>query len=242
MVLRALRAVLKAIYPPRCPSCDTILEDYGFCEGCARAIRPISPPWCEVCGKPFDPLAKAKGICANCSRWRPNFARARAGALYDGPVAEAIKRLKYSGRTSVSRALAKLLERAVLSLDIPLDEQVVLVPVPLHPRRLRERGFNQSELLAEEAARRLGIRLERRALARRVHTRPQVELSGKERRRNVKGAFAAERPELIEGRVVVVVDDVMTTGATLDECAKVLRGTEAKEVYAATVAREPGVL
>lgn len=240
MLHRAVRALLKAIYPPRCPACDSFVDDYGFCEGCAKAIKLISPPWCEVCGRPLDPLAKTRGICADCSKWRPNFVKARAGALYEGPVAEAIKRLKYGGRTSASRALAGLLERALASLDIPLDERVVLVPVPLHPLRLRERGFNQSELLAREAGGRMGLKVERKVLGRRSHTRPQVELSGRERRENVKGAFEVMRADLVEGRVVVLIDDVMTTGATLSECAKALVRAGLKEVYAAVVAREAG--
>lgn len=232
-----LDAFVKALYPPRCPSCGALVGDFRFCDHCSAEVRFLSPPWCEICGRPFDPLAKARGVCADCFRSRPHFVKARSATLYDGPVAEAIKALKYSGRTAVSRVLGALLAEAVSSLDAPL-EGAVLIPVPLHRKRLLERGFNQSELLAKEAGGRLGLRVERKVLVRKVHTRPQVELSGRERKENVKGAFSVERAELVRGRVLVVVDDVMTTGATLDECAKALRKAGAREVYAATVARQ----
>lgn len=238
LLRRLAESLLKLVYPPRCPSCGALLGEYEFCEECLRGVRFVSAPCCEICGKPFDPMAKSRETCADCANSRPQFVKARAAVLYEGPVAEAIKGLKYKGRTSAVRSLAPLLVRAILSLDIPLKGHLLLVPVPLHPRRMAERGFNQSELLAKEAARALGVEVERRALIRKVNTRPQVELPGRERMKNVKGAFEVKRPERVRGRVVIVVDDVMTTGATLCECAKALRKAKVEEVYAAVVARE----
>jgi ComF family protein len=149
-----------------------------------------------------------------------------------------VHELKYRGRRRVAKRLAEelLAEGAVRDL---LRQPAVLVPVPLHPRRRLERGFNQSELLARELARRTGIEVADKALVRRMDTPPQAGLSAAKRRRNVSGAFAVRQRTRIQGRVAVLVDDVWTTGATARACARILKEAGAAEVRLLSVARVP---
>jgi ComF family protein len=147
-----------------------------------------------------------------------------------------IHELKFRGRCRVAErlAVAMLEQPRVVELLVP---EAVLVPVPLHPRRARERGFNQAELLGQALARRVRRELVKDALVRRTNTTPQTGLSAAQRRRNVRRAFLVTRPARIDGRMVVLVDDVLTTGATARECARVLRQAGASEVRLLTVAR-----
>jgi ComF family protein len=169
-----------------------------------------------------------------CQTDPPPFTRARAAALYDeeGPSGQAIKRFKYNRRLDMLPVMHHWLKRP-LCLELVQVADLV-APVPLHPSRLRQRGFNQALLLAQAFPE---VPLERELLARQRHTPPQAGLNPKERRDNVKGAFAVPRPELVKGKSILLIDDVFTTGATVRECAKVLRRAGAREVNVLTVAR-----
>jgi ComF family protein len=155
---------------------------------------------------------------------------------YDGPLRVAIHELKYRGRRRVAARLAERIAAEPVSRGV-LTQDVVLVPVPLHPRRKRERGFNQAELLASELGRRLLLPVRASALVRRLDTPSQTGLTALERRRNVKDAFAVRGRAQVAGRVVVLVDDVVTTGATLRACARALHAAGASEVRSVSAAR-----
>lgn len=173
-----------------------------------------------------------------CRRAAPPFQRAVAYGAYDGTVRDLIHLLKYQRIPSVAPLLGRLLTEALAG--VPLPESLLVVPVPLFKRKLRERGFNQAEEIARAFVRRCalaGIQLEASALVRVKETASQTGLTRHQRRANLRGAFAVAKPQRIAGKSVLVVDDVMTTGTTASECARVLLRAGAKRVFVATVAR-----
>ena len=175
-------------------------------------------------------------LCGACRLRAPAFAYARAGARYGDLVRAALHAFKFGGRRALALPLGDLLAEAVQD-RLPLGLPDLLLPVPLHPRRERERGFNQSSLLARRLGRAWGRPVRDDILGRVVATPSQTALDAVARRANVRGAFRLRRPELIAGRHVVVVDDILTTGATLSECARTLQEMGAARVGALTVAR-----
>ena len=171
-------------------------------------------------------------LCQDCLTAPPPFSRARAAAFYDGKVLEAIHRLKYQRRVIYAKFLGQLVANSSAGAMIAAAD--LLVPVPLHPRRLRWRGFNQALLLAQTFPQ---TRIARDILVRRRPTLPQVKLSPEERQTNVKGAFAVPDPATVQGKSIILLDDVYTTGATVKECARALRRAGAANVEVVTVAR-----
>jgi ComF family protein len=254
-----LSLLLDLALPAGCPACAEPLGSgpTRFCGGCEGAMPRISRPLCTRCGLPFF-SAIANHPCGACLARPPAFRAARAAGRYEGALLDSIHRLKFGGDLVQAPALAALLPRALASLGgepptaaavlpSPLHVEIdarpapdLVIPVPLHPRRLRERGFNQAHVIAAEAVR-AGLfapwtRLAPWALARVRETPAQTRLSRPERLTNLRAAFTA-RPDAVRGRTVLLVDDVMTTGATLDACARALLRAGAREVDAVVVAR-----
>lgn len=228
-------ALVAALLAPACAVCNAILDEPlsgCVCRNCWVAIRPITPPLCDTCG---DPLPRSSDRCLPCSYRRERIVdRSRAVGEYDGTLREVIHALKYNKRRSLAWPLAALMRSRGIDL---LQDADCIVPVPLHWRREYHRGFNQ----ARELARHLDCPLID-ALVRNRHTRPQVELAADRRHANVQKAFASRRcwfsrSRSIAGAKVLLVDDVSTTGATLEACAKVLKDAGASAVYALTAAR-----
>jgi ComF family protein len=219
---------------PNCAVCSSLLDSPlsgCVCGDCWRSVLPITPPLCDRCG---DPLARQnESLCAVCCANSGAIGRARAVGEYQGTLREIIHALKYAGRISLARPLAERMRHRGGELLKDVD---YVVPVPLHWRREYQRGFNQ----AHEIARHLGPPVVK-ALRRRRATRAQVELPADRRRANVTGAFAIHRSRfgdpLIRGKTVLLIDDVSTTGATLEACAHVLREKGASAVLALTAAR-----
>jgi ComF family protein len=165
-----------------------------------------------------------------------SYTSARAAFVFDGTVKELIHRLKYGKKVHISRPLALEAARYLASFITDCGADLI-IPVPLHRKRLRQRGFNQAVLVAEVFAKAWDLPLSRNNLCRIRWTEPQIHLSYNDRMNNVRGAFAVNNPEQIEGQRLVLVDDVYTTGSTVAECAKVLKKAGAGEVYIATIAR-----
>lgn len=240
-----LVAALDLVFPALCPVCTAPLGSGRrdpLCGPCWASIARVAPPCCHACGLPLGPPAtalQASGrpgtpiVCPVCVVRAPAYDWARAAARYEGTAREALHAFKFEGRRALARPLADLLVEQC-GAALPADLAAVL-PVPLARERERARGFNQATLIGERVARRLGLPFERRWLVRVRATAPQSELAAADRSANVRGAFGAS-PE-VRGHHVVLVDDVMTTGATLSECARALRAAGAVRVGALAVAR-----
>lgn len=222
----ALRALLELVYPARCAACGEAVAAEPFCPTCAEAVDPV-PPGCARCGQPGP-----DSPCGGCRAAPPAFDEVRAGGLLGGPLADAIHAFKYRDRPALARPLG-----AWLAGRAPLAEGALVVSVPLARRRRIERGYDQAALLADALARAAGAarRRARGALRRVRETPPQVGRSREERARNVAGAF--EAGPAVSGRDVVLVDDVVTTGATADAAAAALRRAGARSVVVVALAR-----
>jgi ComF family protein len=210
-------------------------SDVSFCEGCISDIRFITPPLCPCCG---IPLTGAGGdhLCGECLTSRPSFAIARAVARYEAVLLDAIHAFKYKGKITTGEVLGKMMADYAYP-GFSIADYSLIIPVPLHARRLRERGFNQAVILAREISKRFSISLDYLALRRRVYTEPQVNLGRDRRAVNVRSAFAVKNGKRIEGEKILLVDDVFTTGSTVRECAGALMTHGAEEVAVLTLAR-----
>lgn len=231
--------VLDLLFPPRCQVCGSLGTD-PFCTGCLRDVEFIAAPVCLFCGAPIPPTWGAAQLCADCRAGRA-VSGVRSAGLHSGPLREAIIRYKFDGRTRLAEPLASMLARVVREEieagGLPLGECAALVPVPLHPERRSWRGFDQAELLCAAMAEQVGLPVWNDVLARIRNTTPQVSLRGLSRRENVRGAFGARKPWRLRATALILVDDVFTTGATMNECAQVLREAGAAAVYGLTVSR-----
>ncbi len=232
------RGLLDLLYPPRCEACGELRRE-AICPECRAGVGWLHAPLCEVCGQPFDPSAQGAPRCADCRTPRGRvFSLARSAAYYEGPLVRLIWRYKYAGQMVLAAPLGQVMVEALAGSAAGLDPASVdlVCAVPLHPSRRRERGFNQSELLAEYVAAAIGR--PRRALLERTRpTRPQVDMPREARAANVRGAFGLRAGEEVAGRCVLLVDDLFTTGATIGECARALRRGGAAEVRVFTLAR-----
>jgi ComF family protein len=234
-----LKALLDILFPPRCHFCKAFIPNAGelhLCAACLEGCSLISSPLCSVCGIPFQTEAGDDHTCGSCIGEPPRFTAARAAALFDGPVRELIHRFKYNGRVQHCRPLALLVSQWIG----PFVEEFsadLLVPVPLHVKRLRQRGFNQAVLLGGILACEWRLPLSRANLRRIRWTEPQINLTAAERVANVRGAFSVYDPALIRDKRIILLDDVYTTGSTAAECARVLFRAEAAAVCVVTVAR-----
>ena len=233
------------IYPPRCPICQAYLretdggeghDDFLFCRSCFSGFSEISSPRCSVCGKPYATWVEGDHPCEDCMRNWPYYTRIVAPYLYEGPLMTAIHQFKYGGKSYLAKSLAPLLAASAQKWLNDLDHALVM-PVPLHPKRLRERSFNQSLLLARHVATRLGFELDFLSLRRVRYTQPQTGLKKDQRRKNVRKAFELKDRNVVQGRDIILVDDVTTTGNTLNECARVLKKSGAKNVFCVALAR-----
>ncbi len=227
--------LLEFFLPRLCLFCGAAVGEaaaVALCPECEAIIQWVASPLCPCCGRVFASREGGDRLCGDCTTDPPPFTRARAAALYDGPVAAAITRFKFGRQMALLPVMQSWLQRPPCR-DLAAEADL-LVPVPLHPRRLQARGFNQALLLAQAFPM---LPLAREALVRLRHTRPQVGLNPRERRDNVQGAFAVPDQTLVKGKNILLVDDLLTTGATVQECARVLKKAGALRVELLTVGR-----
>jgi ComF family protein len=234
-----LNAGLGLIYPEVCQLCGrtraTPAEGY-VCGGCRAKARFIQPPFCERCGRPYEGDITTQFECANCREMEWHFQSARSAVVARDPVLEAIHRYKYQRALWFEPFLAGLLVQAA-RLALGGQSGGMIVPVPLHPTKQREREFNQAERLADRLGAATHMPVNKRLLRRVVATRTQALLKRPERLANVRNAFAMRDGQRLNGERIVLVDDVFTTGATTSACAKVLMAAGAGEVCVWTLAR-----
>lgn len=226
-------------FPSSCRLCAALLDRPGeriVCRDCLGRLAPRGGPVCPVCGRFFEGDAEPH-LCRRCLADRPGFSVHRSCAAYGGPLKDLILLFKYRRYAPLAVPLARFAEAAVGGETALWDGADGLVAVPLHRARRRERGFNQSGLLARELGRRRGLEVVKGSLVKLRQAPPQAGLRAADRERNVVGAYGVKRPEKVRGRVLVLVDDVTTTGATLRECAQVLLEAGAKDVRAVTLAQ-----
>ncbi|MBC8337183.1 MAG: ComF family protein [Rhodospirillales bacterium] len=232
-------AALDILLPPQCPSCNAVVESAGvLCGPCWQAVDFITPPLCSCCGLPFafDPGLSDAVLCGACARRAPPYNRARAVMVYGDFSRKLVLAFKHGDRTDTAPGLGRWLARTGAGLIADAD---LIAPVPLHWSRLFARRYNQAALLAGVVGRIGGVRVVQDLLVRGKRTPPQGRLTRSARHRNVQGAFRvrpSRRGEL-DGRRVLLIDDVLTTGATVSACAKMLLRGGAKAVDVLTLAR-----
>lgn len=227
MLSNLVRSALDFVFPIHCAGCGR--EGGVICGQCVDGLERLTAPYCRVCADPG-----VNGICRWCGQSPPGFDSLRSPFRFEGPVRDAIHRLKYKGERASAGLLAGLMAEYLKGSPVPAD---ALVPTPLHPLRLRSRGYNQSALLAREIGKRLNLSVREDLLIRVRNPRPQVEAqSQQERRDNVADNFACQTDAA--GLTLLLIDDVATTGSTLSECATALKAAGAARVHALTLARE----
>lgn len=221
-------SLLHVLLPPVCASCGKAGE--LLCVDCLKNFPRLHEPLCQRCGRP---VSESQPVCPSCRLWSPSLTQLRAAVPYTGPVPDIVHKLKYDGLFALAKPLAELMAESWPNWQAPVD---LMLPVPLHPKRKKKRGYNQAELLTRHLHGVLGVSRDPQALRRVRDTRPQVDLSREDRLTNVVGAFAAVR-ERVEGRNILLVDDVCTTGSTISEAANALLGAGAETVSGYCLAR-----
>ena len=237
-IVDLLGGLTDILYPRRCAACGRSVgnEPGHICWDCRAGAESVAAPFCDLCGDPVEGVVEHRFVCSACRRWPPGFDVARSAMRHRGAFRRIMHEMKYNRHTALARDLSEFLYNCVAMHYSELRFDVVAC-VPLHRAKERERTYNQSDLLARGLAARLGIPAAARCM---VRVRPTVSQSGlkaNERRRNVHRAFAVRDPGWVEGRRVLLVDDVMTTGSTVSECAWALKNARAAQVAVATVAR-----
>lgn len=222
--------VLDLLYPPFCLICEKP-GNAILCAECIEKIDLIGKTYCHTCGTPYEGYE-----CKECRDRTYAFEFARAAGVFDGPLREAIHKLKYGGYIMIADPLAEIMVRCLPDTTL-IGKVDLVVPIPIHRSRIPERGFNQAEELARRFCNRVGLPIATDVLIKKKKTRHQVNLSMDERGINLQGAFAVKNAAKLAGKRVLLIDDVFTTGATLNEAATTLRESGAKQVYAYTLAR-----
>jgi ComF family protein len=220
---------LNLLFPQRCVGCGK--EGGLICPACHRNMPRIVPPVCPRCGK-----SQPNGvICSGCAGWQPNIDGIRSPFRFDGVIRQAVHQFKYQNLRTLAVPLSRFLQEYLTANPIPVE---VLVPVPLHPRRLRERGYNQSAMLAENLGKLTDLPLVPDCLIRTRFSIPQARTENvEERKKNVAGVFTC-RSRVLQNKRVLLIDDVATTGMTLDACARALKEGGAASVWGLVLARE----
>lgn len=228
-------ALLDLFWPPHCCGCGAATEGTHLCERCSPVHPVVTSPFCEVCSQPF-PGGHEGFVCGSCRDRSFHFVCSLSPVLAHGHVREMVHRLKYSGERWLANPLADWMSACLLDHRIQKVAFDALVPVPLYALRMRERGYNQAELLAARFGAKSGFPVWN-VLRRIHHTETQTHFDRSQRMKNLRGAFVCVKPQKVAGKRLLLVDDVFTTGSTLDECSKTLLEAGADAVWCITAAR-----
>jgi ComF family protein len=234
-----LNDLSSVIFPPQCLGCAEILSSFDstiLCRKCKGKVHFIEGALCSICGTNFSDSPAGSHLCGDCLEKTPFFSRARAVFSYETIILEAIHRFKYKRDLSTGETLASFMADFSFP-DIDFADYSLIVPAPLHVKRLRERGFNQSLILARAIGKERRIPVNFSLLKRHKFTSTQTGSHKKERQQNIRGAFEVTDKEIIAGQNIILVDDVYTTGATVNECAKTLIKAKARKIAVLTLAR-----
>ncbi len=225
--------LLDFLFPRRCLSCREFLSpsDRCLCDRCEALWPLLSPPFCKLCSYPFSSPETTSHLCGDCLQEGRSYKKVYAAGLYEGLLLEMIVRMKYRGEERLTSFLGRrLAERIEEDFDL-------IIPIPLHARRLRERGYNQSLLLAREIGKVLRRPVDPFLMIKERNTLPQMSLKGEERRKNLRGVFGVKRPDKIKDKNILLVDDVFTTGTTMEMASRELLKAGATEIKAGILAR-----
>ena len=230
------KILIKLLFPGSCPVCgevqEQLLTDDGvarICPACEKRLKRVAQPFCLRCGKPLEADRIRREYCADCTKRTHAFVQGRAVFVYQGAIIGSMHRLKYGNRRDFAAIFAREAYETYGSW-IRRIEPDALIPIPLHKKRRRERGYNQAQLIAEALAGLTGIQVEKNLLLRTLYTQPQRQLSARERKNNLKNAFQMSK-KIVQLEKVLLIDDIYTTGSTVDAAAETLMGAGVKKVY-----------
>lgn len=233
-----LEKILAFVFPAKCPFCGTITngEDNAICETCLKNLPEIKEPRCKKCGKPI--LVKEKEYCYDCTKTEHFFEEGRSIWIHKPPITTAIYALKYKNKRIYAKTFGSMLyiRYGTYLIKHKID---LIIPIPLHEKRRKRRGFNQAELIAIQLGKYTRIPVDLTSLTRVHETIAQKNLNDRKRKQNIKGAFAAKRA--VKGKRIVLIDDIYTTGATIDEAARKLRRAGAEKVLFLTISIGQGI-
>jgi len=240
MLREFLSSLVDIIYPKVCLVCKNSLKnvssiDSTVCGQCWTKIKRNLPPFCNSCGRHLKKANLNKNICPTCLKKPLHFDRAFSPCIYDGAIKELIHEFKYKNKDYLGATLSRLMIEFIKEYDVPIDYLDLIVPIPLHPTRLREREFNQAEILSNYIAAEFNKNITDKILIRHRVTKTQTELETEQRFVNVQGSFSVTRKEGLKGKNILLVDDVLTTGATSSEAASALKGAGANIVFVLTL-------
>jgi ComF family protein len=247
-IFELIRSFLNLIFPTVCLACGEILPNYDeelyglpVCSPCKSRVNLLKGPCCSLCSTPFKSPVAISHLCPRCEERRPYFDRLLAPFLYEGILRDVVARFKYGRTGKEGKALGQVMGR-FLKESYLQREGALMVPIPLHPRREMERGFNQTSILAKGIRDCLPVTMAEGVLVRTVDTKSQTGMGQREREANVRGAFEVRYKVRVKGKEVILVDDVATTGSTLNEASRVLKRAGAKRVICLVLARTRGEL
>ncbi|MBU1726203.1 MAG: ComF family protein [Candidatus Omnitrophica bacterium] len=240
MLRKVIKGITDIIYPKVCLACKSKLDDSSIgeliCAQCWGKTKRNLPPFCHSCGRRLEKKNFTKHICPACARQKLNFDRAFSPFTYEGPVKELIHQFKYKNKDHLGQFLSKPMISFIKEYSLPINDMDIIVPIPLHKAKLREREFNQAQVLSAHIAKEFNKEILNDALCRHRSTKTQTELEVSERFSNVMDSFRVEKAEAVKGKNLLLVDDVLTTGATASEAAQALKNAGANIVFVLTLA------
>lgn len=221
--------------PAGCPACGSATATAGICNACSKNVHSIEPPYCSICGRPFASRKGISHICSDCLHGKNKFVKSRAVFEYNGTIAGLIQQFKFHDRVDLSSLFVSGLVHAY-TRDFDGDGISAVIPVPLSVKRLRKRSYNQTKVLADALSGKLAIPCFPRLLEKIKETPPQSTLNAAMRHENVRNAYRAHEARFLKGKKVLLVDDVITTGATINACTSALRRAGVRQVFVLALA------